>query len=485
MSDDPRKDRTSQTRVVIVGGGLAGLAAAVGLAGRGLKVELLEAKQSLGGRAGSYRDPESGELVDHCQHVAMGCCTNFLDLCARTGCSKLFERHRRLHFFSADGERSDFSPSRWLPAPLHLFPALLRLKYLSWGDKLGIMRAMRRLMTLRPSPADLEPSIGSWLQTMRQTPAAIERFWKVVLVSALGETLEFASLRAAQKVFVDGFLAHPDAADVLIPRVSLKQLYDERIARWLKEKGVAIRLGTPVRGLHLQESGEIKIATASEEISADFAIAAVPWRRLPELLDAKLAAMVARLKSLETLESAPISSIHLWTDRRLTDLPHAVIVDRLSQWVFAHSTAAEEASPKRHYYQIVISASRELAGRSRESVTDEVWGDLQAIFPVAREATLLNAQLITQREAVFSVRPGSDALRLPQRTKSPHLVLAGDWTATGWPATMEGAVRSGYLAAERVLEQWPSNHQKSSRILQPDLPRGWLARLLMGTGTKG
>ncbi len=462
-------------KVVIVGGGLAGLATAVALAGRGLQIELLEAKQSLGGRAGSYRDGESGELIDHCQHVAMGCCTNFLDLCERTGCTDLLERHRRLHFFSADGRRSDFEPSGWFPAPLHLLPAMLGLKHLGWGDKLGILRAMFALMRMTATSAAAETSVAHWLRWQRQTPEASERFWKVVLVSALGESLERASLSAARKVFVDGFLAHAQAADVLIPRVSLSELYDQRIAGWLRERDVTIRLGEAVKQIAAHESGGIIVQTVSTKIIAQAVVVAVPWRRLPELLDVSLQTAVPKLSDLASLESSPITSLHLWTDRPITDLPHAVLIDRLSQWVFARSDAGMN---KGHYYQVVISASRELAGRSQQSVIDEVWQDLQAVFPAARAARLLDSQLITQRDAVFSVTPESEPLRLPQRTLHPALVLAGDWTDTGWPATMEGAVRSGYLAAEQVPQNLRFN-TSSPRILQSGLPRNWLVRFLI------
>jgi squalene-associated FAD-dependent desaturase len=475
-------------RVVIVGGGLAGIAAAVGLsghglAGHGLQVTLLEAKQSLGGRAGSYRDAESGEALDHCQHVAMGCCTNFLDLCERTGCSDLLVRHSKLFFFGQDGQRSDFAPTTWLPAPLHLLPAMLGLNYLGWRDKLGIVRAMLSLMRLSPTKLmaqrDKEPTVATWLAAQRQTPAAIERFWKVVLVSALGESLELASLSAARKVFVDGFLAHRQAADVIIPRVSLAELYDTRIARWLATQGVEIRLGASVKSVarlaDTSESNLMSVSTSAESLTAHSVIVAVPWRRLGELVTPTLAASVPEMATLDQVHSSPITSIHLWTDRPITDLPHAVLVDRLSQWVFARQDSSAKTPP--HYYQVVISASRDLAGRSREAVIDEVWSDLQAIFPAARAARVEQAQMITQREAVFSVRPGFDALRPWQTTGCPRLFLAGDWTATGWPSTMEGAVRSGYLAAEQVLKTL--GQAAIDRTLKPDLPRNPLVRLLV------
>lgn len=460
-------------QVVIVGGGLAGLAAAVALAGRGLQIELLEAKQSLGGRAGSFRDPETGELIDHCQHVAMGCCTNFLHFCARTGCSDLLERHQQLHFFSATGERTDFSAARWLPAPLHLAPALFAIKYLNWRDKIGIGRAMSALMRLRADSPQLRKNVADWLQQQRQTPAANERFWKVVLISALADGLENISLAAARKVFVDGFLAHRAAADVLIPRVPLGELYDERIAGWLLANGVQLQLGEAVKSIASDSSACLQVRTARREIAADQVVVAVPWKHVRELCDPALRESLPELASTERLGSSPISSVHLWTDRQVFDLPHAVLIDRLSQWIFARQDLAKSGE---HYYQVVISASRELSGRSKEAVIEEVWSDLQGTFPPARTARLLRGRLLTQRDAVFVGPVGeTPGMRAPQATSHPRLVLAGDWTATSWPATMEGAVRSGYLAAEQVLQRLGIPEQ----LLQLDLPRSWLARLLI------
>lgn len=481
-SNTPKtSDVTSARHVVIIGGGLAGLAAAVGLADHGLSVELLEAKQSLGGRAGSFCDPETGAVLDHCQHVAMGCCTNFLDLCSRTGCFDLLERHRRLHFLSREGQRSDFAASRWLPAPLHLGPALLGMKHLSWRDKWCISRAIWRLMRLNSASVAAAPDTATWLDQQQQTSAAIERFWKVVLISALADSLENISLAATRKVFVDGFLAHRDAADVYIPRVPLQEIYDQHIATWLQARGVGIRFTTPVKSIASADGPQsgLVVHTKDEISAADAVIVAVPWKQLPLLLDESLLTQIPQWATLGTLSSSPISSVHLWTDRALLDLPHAVLVDRLSQWVFAREQDTSTGA-RQHYYQVVISASRELAGRPKEDVIEEVWNDLQAVFPVAREAQLLTARLITQRDAVFSVP--ARLPRISQSTSHPALFLAGDWTDTGWPATMEGAVRSGYLAAERVLAsrgERPAG-QTTPRLLQPDLPLSWLARSLLG-----
>ncbi len=505
-------------RIAIIGGGLAGLAAAVALAGRGLSIEAFEAKRRLGGRAGSYLDRESGELIDHCQHVAMGCCTNYLDFCRRTGVADCFDRHAALHFFGPDGQRSDFRPAAWLPAPLHLAPTLLRLNHLSLGDKLAIARAQLRLMRgttrkgsgvfggnrssivesvsppMTPDPLAPEPTVLDWLRNQRQPDRAIERFWQVVLVSALGESLDRASLTAARKVFLDGFLAHPNACHVLVPRVSLGELYDRRVAGWLIQRGVQIHLESPARRIEPASTSSqllLRIAArtdpAAEHVQVfDHAVLAVPWRQAADLVAPELRDRVPPLAAAAEFDGAPITSLHLWFDRPITDLPHAVLVGRLSQWVFRRTDlqsvrdmgVADGRIANPSYYQVVISASHDLAGRPRETVRDEVLADLQSVFPAAGDAQLVRWQMITEQDAVFSYRPGLDELRPPQATPIPNLFLAGDWTRTGWPATMEGTVRSGYLASEALLAQIGRPQQ----LLAPDLPRGWLVKLLGAGG---
>ncbi len=444
------------------------------LAGRGLQVELFEAKRRLGGRAGSYFDRESGEWIDHCQHIAMGCCTNYQDFCRRTGIVELFDRYRELVFIGPDGVRSRFAPSRWLPAPLHLATALWGLKYLSLAEKLAIARAMWR-MVRQPATDDANsPTVLAWLQSQRHPPRAIERFWQVVLVSALGESLDRASLAAARKVFLDGFLTHQQASDILVPRVSLAELYDVRVANWLQDRGVAIHLESPVEQV-LAVGGRLTgIRFASgEEQPFDAVILAVTWQKAADLIPSELRHQLPLIAQAQSLRSAPISAVHLWFARPITELPHAVLVGRLSQWLFQRQRG-EGGSDNTHYYQVVISASHDLAGRDRQTVIDEVLADLRAVFPAACESQLVRSKLITEHDAVFSVRPGIERQRPPAQTTTANLFLAGDWTATGWPATMEGAVRSGYLAAEAVLRLCDQHEP----VLVPDLPHGALMRLL-------
>jgi len=466
-----RPARPLETSVAIVGGGLAGLATALRLSERGLRVELFESRGRLGGRATSIREPATDQWIDNCQHVSMGCCSQFADFCRRASVDSYLETFDTLHFFGPDGRQYDMRAASWLPAPLHLGPALWGLRYLTWRERLGVARGLLQLARWRPSgggvgvdrsdaavpavettatePTATEPTAGAWLQANGQSEAAIRRFWSVVIVSALAESVDRVALSAVRQVFVEGFMRARHGYEIHVPRGTLGDFY-QRVAECLADRGVTIRLSTPVDRLtHVDgrvTGVRLKDSTARE---FDFVVLAVAWRQIASLLPEPLVDRLPGVRQAEQLVSSPITSIHLWFDRPLTELTHAVLVERLSQWVFHRSNNTDDAR-REFYYQVVISASHELLGRDRESVVVEVLDDLRSIWPVAREAQLRRWQIISERHAVFSPTPDAERLRPPQRTPIPNLMLAGDWTRTGWPATMEGAVRSGYAAAEAI-----------------------------------
>ena len=461
--------------VAIIGGGLAGMAAAVAASQHGLRVELFERRKQLGGRAGSFRDPRVGRPIDRCQHVAMGCCTNLADLCRRTGIDAFFERHADLHFFGPDGKRCDFVPAGWLPAPLHLFPALMRLGYLGFRERLGIARALSQLTR----DDDDGSTIGQWLRQHGQSDRAIERFWSVVLVSALSETVDRASTAAARKVFVDGFVASREAYRLETAELPLSDLFDRRLGTWLTQHDVTVHRSTPIRQVEGDATRATGITLADGTRRAfDYVVVAVPWHRIGALLSEPLRAALPTLSEAKSIPSAAITAVHLWFDRPITELPHAVLVGKLSQWLFngrRQDTISQSDEPG-YYCQVVISATHDLDIRDRMKTVSKVREELDEVFPDARPARLLHWRTTTHPAAVFSVRPGLDRIRPTQQTPIENLMLAGDWTATGWPATMEGAVRSGYLAVEAILR---SQGEKQS-VLAPDLPRSLLARWLCG-----
>ncbi len=454
------------SKVVIIGGGLAGLACAVTLAERGVSVCLFESRPRLGGRASSFEDKQAQHLIDNCQHVSMGCCDEFNRFCNTLGISSFFRREKQLYFIGpdrADNGQSDtqfkvnsFSASSWLPAPLHLLPAFGSLSYLSLREKIELGRGLNQLART-PENLENEATIGAWLAEQGQSQNAINRFWNVVLVSALSETLDRISLSHARKVFVDGFLRARDDWEVLIPTVPLDLLYGDIILKRLEQQQAKVHLQTGVNRVQIEAEKVVGVQLRDgQEISCERVVVAVPHQRLLPLLPDAFAGRRS-LERVEQIESAPITSVHLWFDREITELPHAVFVDCLSQWMFNRSRIMQQPSNNGYYYQIVISASRRLRseerqGRLQEDVIAEVVTELTRIWPETQQAKLIHSRMVTEHQAVFSVKPGIEELRPSQRTEVAGLYLAGDWTSTGWPATMEGAVRSGLKAAEFVLD---------------------------------
>jgi squalene-associated FAD-dependent desaturase len=437
MIDQPAQNHST---LAIVGGGLAGMAAAAAACQRGWRVELFERAPKLGGRAGSFLDPVAGEVIDYCQHVGMGCCTELLDFVGRVGVADCFERTRTLHFIGPTGRQHDFTPCRCLPAPLHLLPGFLKLSYLSWGERWGIARTLAKLVPLDNTTSG---DIGSWLRSQNQSENAIERFWSVVLTGALGETVDRASLTAAQKVFRDGFWNVRGACDLLLPKLPLVEIFHDRAGRWLAEHGVDIHCGASNTVRRIETDGRrarsLVLADGTHR-TFDACIVAVAWRQWPRLVASGQWSVVS---GTQQLESAAITAVHLWFDRPIAELPHAVLVGRLGQWLF---TKLRDGGQQ--YCQVVISASHRIARRTCDAWIADIRRELETLWPAARQAKLLHARAVTQSAAVFSVTPESDRFRPPPQTPLENLFLAGDWTATGWPATMEGAVRSGRRAAE-------------------------------------
>jgi squalene-associated FAD-dependent desaturase len=416
----------------------------VALAPRGYRVTLLESRDRLGGRAGSFRDPQSGQLVDACQHVSMGCCTQLAHFFRTVGIDHLLEKLPCLYFLTPDRRRSEFRADP-LPAPFHLLRSFFAAHYLTPAEKL---RVAWGLACLRRVPPDADPPFQEWLRRHGQTPRIVERFWGVVLVSALNEAPERIGLKYARKVFLDGFLNDRRGFEVELPTVPLGRFYGAELCTWLTRHGVDLQLNQGVKRIEV-EAGEVSrlVLRTGDGVRADWYVAAMPWNRLLDLLPDAVIDAHPCFSQLRQFETSPITSVHLWFDRPAFPLPHAVLLDGLGQWVFNRG----EVAPGEFYLQVVVSAARQSRRLGQEEVKRRVVAELENLHPPLRAAVLRRGRVVTEHHATFSAVPGVDRIRPKQQSPIGNLLVAGDWTDTGWPATMEGAVRSGFLAAEAVV----------------------------------
>ena len=463
----------------MIGGGLAGLSSAVALADAGFRVRLLEQRPFLGGRAASY-DLPGGEHVDNCQHVTLGCCTNLDDFYRRVGAARKIAYYDQLLFADSAGRRAVLQASP-LPPPFHLAPAFALFPFLSWAERRAIGQALMAMARRGGRNADGDGdgvSMLDWLRRHGQSSASIERFWKVVLVSALNEELGRLDARYGLDVFWKAFLSNRAGYRLGIPRTPLGELYDGCGAA-IERRGGEVALRAPVRGLRVSDGRVVAVEmdTGRDE-TADVYVLAVPHQAALHLLPAPVVDQESQFANLRRLRVSPITGVHFWFDRDVMTEPFLTALDTTTQWIFNKSRLYGQ--PGGRYLQLVISASYDLLPRPRQEIIDLCRAELRALLPATREAKLEKATVVKEAAATFSPEPGSDRWRPSQRTSLPNLYLAGDWTKTGWPATMEGAVRSGYLAAEAILSACGTPRQ----LLRPDLPAEGLARWLASRGAR-
>jgi squalene-associated FAD-dependent desaturase len=465
-----RASNSKRPSVGIVGGGLAGLSAGCALADAGYKVTIFEWKPFLGGRASSYEHPGTGEVVDNCQHVLLGCCTNLLNLYHRLGVEDKVRWYNRITFIEPGG-RSGFIEASSLPAPFHSAISFMQYGLLSLRDKLGIGRAL--LSLLAGVPEDSSEDFLAWLRRKGQTQAAIDRFWAPVLISSLNEELDKSSVKYAALVFREAFLKSAEAGRMGVPAVPLSELYGVA-AEYIRARGGEVLLRSGVDEVSCGE-GEVRLRLDSREFIFDYAISAVPFHALSRILPKGEASEQLQQK-VNHLRTVPITGIHLWFDREITSLEHAALLDRNIQWMFQKSkilarSAAQSGNGTGSYLELVVSSSKSLLEMGRAEIIELAMRELAEFFPVVRNARLVKATVIKEIYATFAPAPLSDEFRLHPSSPWPRLFLSGDWTATGWPSTMEGAVRAGYLTAEALSRA--AGHD--CQFVVPDLqPQGFM-----------
>ena len=439
---------------MVIGGGLAGIAAACSLADRGVSVTLLEKRPYLGGRAFSFPDAETGRHIDNGQHIYLGCCTAYTGLLQRLG---VFDRttlqpRMRAVVVDRDGARGELNAAPLLPLPLHLMPSFLAYPHLSLREKLRAATAMLSIMrTDRAKHRDaLEvESFRDWLVRRGQSERAIAALWDLLTLPVFNDTVDAVSAYMGLMFFQDGMLAGRHSADIGISRVGLTELVADAARRYIEGRGGQVLTGQNVTGIGMEDGAVTGVTAGGDFIPADAVVTAVPWDALPRLLPPDIAS-VANIAAAETLEWAPIINVHVWYDRPIIDEPFLAVLDSPLQWVFNRTHIQGSSEPGQHLC-ISVSGAWEYASMGRDALREVFLNEMARVFPAAAVANVERFLVVKQVNATFRCTPGAQSLRPSQRTPIPGLTLAGDWTQTGWPATMESAVRSGLLAAEEAV----------------------------------
>ncbi|TAM80648.1 MAG: FAD-dependent oxidoreductase [Acidobacteria bacterium] len=437
--------------VLIIGGGLAGLAAGVALAEGGCRVRLLEQKPYLGGRARSFRDTATGSVIDNGQHLFMGCYHSTLKFLEAIGTSQTvtFDPQLRVRFLDVDGKLSELRcPS--FPAPWHLLAGVCLSDSFTFGEKMDVLRMGRALRAANKAGPSLEQlTVEEWLSELGQRESLRRNFWDLLCIAAMNEDPQITSASLFRRVLRLALFNSPLDSRLGVPRAGLSDCYTDAAARAIADRGGSVELQRDVRAL-LVSNGEchgVKLADGTA-IEARTVLSAVPWHVLPMLLPGEAVNSEPIFSRILGLHPAPIISVYLWFDRPVTDLEFVGLRGTTIQWLF---NKGKILGTGENYISLVLSGAHEHVARSKEDLLDTAVQELRSLLPGMGGARLTHSLVIKERFATFSPCVGVDSLRPPAVTPVRGLYLAGDWTDTGLPATIEGAVQSGYFAAEAIL----------------------------------
>lgn len=435
--------------VAIIGGGLAGLAAGVELAQRGVRVSVLEARPHLGGRAYSFVDAASGEVVDNGQHAMMSCYRHSLDFFTRIGAANKLSRqpNLRVAMIDARGGHGVIAAAP-LPSPLHMLAGILRYGLLGRRERVLAVLGGARLMAWRRrrDPRLGEQTVEQVLVALGQSPRSREVFWDPVAVATLNERPQRACAAPFAEVLARAFFGHRNDSQFVLARVGLSDLYTGDARRFIEERGGTVECGAIVQGLRL--AGDRCTALelrGGRQLAVDACISAVPPRAL--------AALLPGLVRPDDLGSAPIVSVHLWLDRPVLADDFAGLIGTTAQWLFNRTRLTANGAPMPHdrqHLSAVISAAHDLCEWPSERIVAAVVGDLHRCLASARQAQVQRTVVIKEKHATVSLTPEAERRRPAARTAIANLFLAGDWVQTGLPATIESAVLSGHHAATLV-----------------------------------
>jgi squalene-associated FAD-dependent desaturase len=436
----------SSPKVAVIGGGLAGITASIALAETGADVTLLEARPRLGGATCSFS--RDGLTVDTGQHIFLGCCSAYrglLDKLGMTGHATMQDRFD-VTVLAPGGHKARLRRTA-LPGPLHMLPALGRYPFLSLTERMSVSRPALAMRRVNPDdPAVDKQRLGDWLAARGQTERSRRALWDLFTISALNIAGDDASLALAAVVIKTGLLGKNDAADIGVPALPLGELHGDAGATLLGKLGARVSLGAKVSAIEPRDGGGYIVRLADEDLTADAVVLAVPHEKAAPLMPPG-ALPTETVAAWEGLGASPIVNVHVIYDRPVMDLPFVAAIDSPVQWVFDRTRISGMDRPGHQYLAISLSAADKYADTPVAELQEEFVPALAELFPAAREATVAEFFVTRERRATFRQAPGSGALRPRAATGRPGLVLAGAWTDTGWPDTMEGAVRSGLTAA--------------------------------------
>jgi squalene-associated FAD-dependent desaturase len=444
---------------VVIGGGLAGLAAACELADGGARVTLLEKRPFLGGRAYSHRDVATGVSVDNGQHVFLGCCREYIRFLKRLEVYERVHLQKRLRVPVIDkvwGE--SFLAAVNLPPPLHLLQSLLRFRSLSPAEKVRAAYAFSRIRSIDRLKHPLDGiTFAEWLRRNGQSEHAIESLWNLIVQPTLNDHASRVSADLALMVFQEGFLRTRNGANVGWAKVGLSELVAEAARRYIEERGGEVLTNEAAAGLEVADGSVLRLLTGETGLAADFFLLALPPDEALAVLPERVMEepFFARIRKIE---SSPIVNVHLWYDRPVWKRGFAAFLNTPLQWAFNKTKLWDEEGPGQ-YIDVSLSGAHDFVDVPGGEIARLFEKEMEALMPAARGARLERVLVTKEREATFAAKPGIGALRPSQETPIGNLFLAGDWTATGWPATMESAVRSGLAAAAGVLRRNPARRE--------------------------
>jgi squalene-associated FAD-dependent desaturase len=444
--------------VVIIGGGFAGLSAAVALSTKGFRVALLEGKPSLGGRAYSFIDPETGDFVDNGQHVLMGCYTHTLRFLEQIGTRNklIVQKNLAIEMLDGPGRRAQIATFK-LPGPFHMAAALLRYQHLTIAERIRLLAAGMRLLRMRKHPDKplAAITVAQLMDRLEQGERARRCFWYPLAIATLNEDPELASAALLAEVMKRAFFGGRFNSAFVYSRVGLSDLYCNAARKYIEDRDGVIACRAIAEGLEFDPSGKLAAVRMRDgsRLAASHFISAVPPSQLLRLLP-EAAVAEPFFQRISDLKSSPIICVHVWLDREVTDFAFVGFIGTATQWLFnKRRIFARHGERHPGYLSFVISGARRLMDKSNEDLLEIVIDDLRRMIKGARDAKLVKALVLREKHATIAPDPISDRSRPSTLTPIENFHLAGDWVQTGLPATIESAVASGHAAADLVIQR--------------------------------